>query len=406
MGVTSNVTPDMRRGLVLCSKMLTLIVNDTEFGIKEKHMSAFNDLLKPFRRTIAQFIRYCANAHKAELFPDEVPLTSLPFRDIDSSNNEPTVVDLSNWKTPLIAKKPSTSSEQIEATHDRKLSTTSKGSNELSHSMDNNGKKQSVTSFEGLKKVSSNELPEIVERESSNDAANSNDSNPFTAPPPPSGSANNMEIELQGPRRRQAIRKQSDTAKVSLQGLMFEIKARALLAEGDELDVLEKVVAPPTPPSPETPPIAMEPVKPESPVTKPSPPSTLTKKLTQKLTKEASTIKEENSLTGGGKDSEVVTGRGRSTTLAKIKGMMPLSFSPRGSISDRNPFKSKAKQMAEADMDSDILAFFDILCKSFSTLKKDIEVQTAQMQEPEKTECEKRGKRFLTLLMSGYKDKS
>jgi hypothetical protein len=57
------------------------------------------------------------------------------------------------------------------------------------------------------------------------------------------------------------------------------------------------------------------------------------------------------------------------------------------------------------EMDADILAFFDILCRSFATLKKDLEIQTAQMQDPEKSECEKRGKRFLTLLMTGYKEK-
>ena len=382
--------------------MLTLIVNDTEFGIKEKHMTAFNDLLKPFRRTIAQFIRYCANAHKAELFPDEVPLASIPFRDVDPNNAEPTVVDLSNWKAPLTPKKASSSSEQIES-HDRKISTTSKGSNELSQSVEN-GKKPSVTSFEGLKKLSSNELPEIVERESSNEGQN-----PFSAPPASSNSQN-MEIELQGPKRRQAIRKQSDTAKVSLQGLMFDIKARALLAEGDELDILEKVadttISNPTtvePPSPA--PVAIPEPKAEPVLTNPSPPSTLTKKITTKHAKEKSVLKEEDSLSASAKESEAKP-HGRSITLAKIKGMMPSSFSPRGSISDRNPFKNKAKAMAEAEMDTDILAFFDILCKSFSTLKKDIEIQTAQMQEPEKTECEKRGKRFLTLLMSGYKDKS
>ena len=385
----------MRRGLVLCSKMLTLIVNDTEFGVKEKHMTAFNGLLQPFRRTIAQFIRYCASAHKAELFPDEVPLTALPFRDIDTNAVEPAAVDLSNWKVPLLPKKISNSSDltdSIEGNGTRKISATSKGSNEMSHSVENSNMKPSVTSFE-TKKLSAGELPEIIERESSKEVQN-----PF-APSP------NVEIELQAPKRRQAIRKQSDTAKASLQGLMYEIKTRALLAESPDLDVLTKVVDtkfvrkdvaepisevhPPPPPEP-------KPVEQKAP--EPSPPQTLLKKLTKKHQKDQSGIKEESSISA--RDSEFKSAR--STTLAKIRGLMLVS---KVSVSDRNPIKGKPKAPGETEMDADILAFFDILCRSFATLKKDIEIQTAQMQDPEKTECEKRGKRFLTLLMSGYKEK-
>jgi hypothetical protein len=56
---TEKITPDIRRGLVLCGKMLASLCNDVEFGHKDSALIPCNEFLVPYRQTMKNFLKEC-----------------------------------------------------------------------------------------------------------------------------------------------------------------------------------------------------------------------------------------------------------------------------------------------------------------------------------------------------------
>ncbi|KAJ3276719.1 hypothetical protein HDV01_002772 [Terramyces sp. JEL0728] len=59
---TEKITPPIRRGLILCGKMLTSLCNDTEFGHKEQSLMDCNEFLIPYRQNMKEFLYKCCNS--------------------------------------------------------------------------------------------------------------------------------------------------------------------------------------------------------------------------------------------------------------------------------------------------------------------------------------------------------
>nr|KAJ3419752.1 Ras GTPase activating protein ira2 [Polyrhizophydium stewartii] len=59
--LSDKLTPQRRRGLVLCGKLLTALCNDIEFGNKEDYLMPFNDYLKNYRDSMKEYINYAAS---------------------------------------------------------------------------------------------------------------------------------------------------------------------------------------------------------------------------------------------------------------------------------------------------------------------------------------------------------
>ncbi|KAJ3325204.1 Nuclear transport factor 2 [Boothiomyces sp. JEL0866] len=66
---TEKITPAVRRGLILCGKMLTSLCNDTEFGHKEQSLMDCNEFLIPYRQNMKEFLYKCCNSGNLVLSP-------------------------------------------------------------------------------------------------------------------------------------------------------------------------------------------------------------------------------------------------------------------------------------------------------------------------------------------------
>ncbi|RKO84838.1 hypothetical protein BDK51DRAFT_39007 [Blyttiomyces helicus] len=75
--VETKVSPQARRGLVLCGKVLTAICNDVEFGRKESYLMPLNAFLREHRAGIKELLLFVADeARKSPMSPH--PLASDP----------------------------------------------------------------------------------------------------------------------------------------------------------------------------------------------------------------------------------------------------------------------------------------------------------------------------------------
>ncbi|KAI8895410.1 hypothetical protein BC833DRAFT_162530 [Globomyces pollinis-pini] len=57
---TEKLSPHVRRGLVLCGKLLTSLCNDNEFGHKDLNLMEFNGFLVPYRQSMKGFLEMCS----------------------------------------------------------------------------------------------------------------------------------------------------------------------------------------------------------------------------------------------------------------------------------------------------------------------------------------------------------
>jgi hypothetical protein len=64
--MTEKITPSVRRGLILCGKMLTALCNDTEFGYKETSLIPSNSFLEKYRSQMKEFL--CKSAQSVSFF--------------------------------------------------------------------------------------------------------------------------------------------------------------------------------------------------------------------------------------------------------------------------------------------------------------------------------------------------
>ena len=57
----NKLTPNHRRGLVLCGKLMTALCNDIEFGTKESYLVSFNTYLRDFRGMMKEYIAFATD---------------------------------------------------------------------------------------------------------------------------------------------------------------------------------------------------------------------------------------------------------------------------------------------------------------------------------------------------------
>lgn len=59
--IEGRVSPQARRGLVLCGKILTAMCNDVDFGNKEQYLMPLNHFLRENREKIKDFLTFASS---------------------------------------------------------------------------------------------------------------------------------------------------------------------------------------------------------------------------------------------------------------------------------------------------------------------------------------------------------
>jgi hypothetical protein len=106
------ISPNTRRGLILCGKLLTSLCNDNEFGNKDVTLIPCNDFLKPYRRPMKLFLdncsdpKYLPSTNATVLYPDSHPGHSKHQSEDGSMATTPRSIraKFSNLKSKLLRK--------------------------------------------------------------------------------------------------------------------------------------------------------------------------------------------------------------------------------------------------------------------------------------------------------------